>query len=229
MSKHNSTWPKQGRAAAFVRRLADVIFSLLLSLALLPLTLLVALLIMLRTGGNPFYWHRRVGQSGKPLAVLKFRTMKKGADAVENTLTPEELAVYRLEYKLPDDRRLIGYKKEGDGRRCFGAILRRTSLDELPQLWWNVLLCGNMSLVGPRPVLREELERHYKKEEQALFLSVKPGLTGYWQAYARNQACYENGERQKMELYYVQNRSLGLDIKILFRTVVAVFTKAGAK
>ena len=77
--------------------------------------------------------------------------------------------------------------------------------------------------------MREELERHYKEEEQALFLSVKPGLTGYWQAYARNQVCYENGERQRMELYYVQNRSLWLDIKILLRTVVAVFTKAGAK
>ena len=100
MSKHNSTRSRQGRAVAFVRRLADVIIALVLSLALLPLTLLVALAIVLRTGGNPFYWHRRVGQNGKVLAVLKFRTMKKGADAVENTLTPEELAVYRLEYKL---------------------------------------------------------------------------------------------------------------------------------
>ena len=228
MTKHNDT-PRRSPLVAFGRRLADIVLSLVLSLLLLPLSVLVMLAILLRDGGNPFYWHVRVGQHGKPLAVLKFRTMKKGADAVENMLSPEELAIYRLEYKLPDDRRLIGYKKAGDGRRCFGAVLRRTSLDELPQLWWNVLLRGNMSLVGPRPVLREELDRHYTKEEQALFLSVKPGLTGYWQAYARNQACYENGERQKMELYYVQNRSLLLDVKILFRTVVAVFTKAGAK
>jgi len=221
--------PKRVRIAALVRRLCDIVLSLLLSVCLLPLSVFVALAIILRDGGNPFYWHVRVGQNGKRLAVLKFRTMKRGADRIENMLTPEELAVYRLEYKLPDDRRLIGYKKAGDGRRCFGAVLRRTSLDELPQVWWNVLLRGNMSLVGPRPVLREELDRHYTKEEQTLFLSVKPGLTGYWQAFARNRACYENGERQKMELYYAKNQSLRLDVKILFRTVIAVFTKAGAK
>lgn len=229
MTKSKNTVPNGGRFTAFVRRLCDIVLSLVLSLCLLPLSVLVALAIVLRDGGNPFYWHVRVGQNGTRLAVLKFRTMKKGADEVENMLTPDELAVYRLEYKLPDDRRLIGYKKAGDGRRCFGAVLRRTSLDELPQLWWNVLLRGNMSLVGPRPVLQEELERHYTKEERELFLSVKPGLTGYWQAFARNRACYENGARQKMELYYAQNQSLLLDIKILFRTVVAVFTKAGAK
>jgi len=221
--------PKRVRIAALVRRLCDIVLSLLLSVCLLPLSVFVALAIILRDGGNPFYWHVRVGQNGKRLAVLKFRTMKRGADRIENMLTPEELAVYRLEYKLPDDRRLIGYKKAGDGRRCFGAVLRRTSLDELPQVWWNVLLRGNMSLVGPRPVLREELDRHYTKEEQTLFLSVKPGLTGYWQAFARNRACYENGERQKMELYYAKNQSLRLDVKILFRTVISVFTKAGAK
>ena len=86
-----------------------------------------------------------------------------------------------------------------------------------------------MSLVGPRPILKEELAQHYTSEEQKALLSVKPGLTGDWQAYARNAACYENGERQQMELYYVKNRSFGLDLKILFRTVVAVITKAGAK
>ena len=229
MMKSKDALRKKGRLTAVVRRFCDIVLSLVLSLCLLPLSVLVALAILLRDGGNPFYWHVRVGQNGKRLAVLKFRTMKCGADDVASTLTPDELAVYRLEYKLPDDRRLIGYKKSGDGRRCFGAVLRRTSLDELPQLWWNVLLCGNMSLVGPRPVLQEELERHYTAEEQMLFLSVKPGLTGYWQAYARNQACYENGERQQMELYYVKNQSLWLDIKILFRTVVAVLAKTGAK
>lgn len=229
MKKSKNALPQKGRFATLVRRFCDIVLSLLLSACLLPLSVLVALAILLRDGGNPFYWHMRVGQNGKRLAVLKFRTMKKGADRVENMLTPEELAVYRLEYKLPDDRRLIGYKKAGDGRRCFGAVLRRTSLDELPQLWWNVLLRGNMSLVGPRPILLEELERHYTKQEQDLLLSVKPGLTGYWQAFARNRACYENGERQRMELYYAENQSLRLDVKILFRTVIAVFTKAGAK
>ena len=200
-----------------------------LTLLSLPVGVILGLLILLRDPGNPFYCQRRVGRDGKVLTILKFRTMKRRSDEVERVLSPEALAIYRREYKLMDDPRLIGYRKAGDGSRCFGAILRRTSLDELPQLWWNVLLCGNMSLVGPRPILPEELAQHYTAAEQEALLSVKPGLTGYWQAYARNAACYENGERQRMEFFYVENRSLWLDFKILCRTVIAVLTKAGAK
>lgn len=217
------------RQNGFFKRLADIAVALPLTLLSLPVGVLLGLLILLRDPGNPFYCQRRVGRDGKMLTILKFRTMKRHSDEVERVLSPEALAIYRREYKLMDDPRLIGYRKEGDGSRCFGAILRRTSLDELPQLWWNVLLRGNMSLVGPRPILKEELAQHYTSEEQKALLSVKPGLTGYWQAYARNAACYENGERQQMELYYVKNRSFGLDLKILFRTVAAVITKAGAK
>ena len=217
------------RQNGFFKRLADIAVALPLTLLSLPVGVLLGLLILLRDPGNPFYCQRRVGRDGKVLTILKFRTMKRHSDEVERVLSPEALAIYRREYKLMDDPRLIGYRKEGDGSRCFGAILRRTSLDELPQLWWNVLLRGNMSLVGPRPILKEELKQHYTIEEQKALLSVKPGLTGYWQAYARNAACYENGERQQMELYYVKNRSFWLDLKILFRTVVAVITKAGAK
>ena len=215
---------KSGWSYAFVKRACDIVLALVLTVLFAPLSLLIFLLILLRNPGNPFYVHRRVGQNGKDIKVLKFRTMRKNA-----TLSPQEAELYRQEYKLPDDSRLIGYKRAGDGRRSFGAILRRTSMDELPQLWYNVLLCGNMSLVGPRPVLKEELVRYYSEEEQALFLSVKPGVTGYWQAYARNNALYQNGERQKMELYYARHRSLWLDLKILLRTVVAVFAKTGAK
>ena len=201
-----------------------MLLALVLTVLFTPLSLLIFLLILLRDPGNPFYLHQRVGQNGKEIKVLKFRTMRKNA-----TLSPQDAELYRQEYKLPNDPRLIGYKRAGDGRRSFGAILRRTSMDELPQLWYNVLFCGNMSLVGPRPVLAEELAQYYTAEERQVFLSVKPGVTGYWQAYARNNALYQNGERQKMELYYVQNRSLFLDMKILLRTVVAVFTKAGVK
>ena len=86
-----------------------------------------------------------------------------------------------------------------------------------------------MSVVGPRPILDEELEQNYTPAEQALFLSVKPGLTGYWQAYARNDATYETGERQRMELYYAQNANFWLDVKIIFATVGAVIRKKGAK
>ncbi len=220
---------KRGVIGLIVKRLFDIIVSLILSVLTAPLAILVTVLILLFDPGNPFYCQRRVGASGREFTLLKFRTMRRHADRVEDMLSPEELSLYRREYKLPDDRRLIGYRRAGDGRRCFGAILRRTSIDELPQLWWNVLLIGNMSLVGPRPVLREELDCYYSEGEQKAILSVKPGVTGYWQAYARNRACYENGERQKMELYYAQNHSFWLDLKILFRTVVAVLLKTGAK
>ena len=184
----------------FFKRLFDILLSLLLSLLLSPLMLVITLLIFLRDGGSPFFLHTRVGQNGKTVRVLKFRTMKKHAQNISVTLTEQEQEAYRLEYKLNDDPRLIGYKKKGDGRRCFGALLRRTSMDELPQLWFNVLLLGNMSLVGPRPVLGEELARFYTPQEQKTLLSAKPGVTGYWQAYASGSVHYGNGTRQQMEL-----------------------------
>ena len=144
-------------------------------------------------------------------------------------LTPEQLAEYKKEYKLKDDPRLIGYKKAGDGNKCFGAKLRRMSLDELPQIMMNILILGNMSVFGPRPIIKSELKENYTPEEQKLLLSVKPGLTGYWQAYARNNVGYVNGERQKMELYYIHNRSFLLDIKIIFKTIITVLKRNGAE
>lgn len=218
-----------GRGYRFWKRVGDILLSLLLSLLSCPLSLAVMLLIFLRDPGNPFFLQKRVGQNGKLITVFKFRTMKRHADRLEDMLSAEELELYRTEYKLNDDPRLIGYKKAGDGRRCFGAVLRRTSVDELPQLFFNVLLLGNMSMVGPRPILAEELAQHYTEEERRLFLTPKPGLTGYWQAYARNTACYTDGRRQEMELYYAKSRTVWLDIRILFRTVWAVLSKVGAK
>ena len=236
MRKKGVTLKKPGRKRrrpgwvyAFLKRMADIFRSLFLTVLFLPVSFLTAFLIFARTGHNPFFLQERMGRNGKIIKVLKFRTMRQDAADLSLVLSPEELALYRQEYKLGDDPRLIGYRRPGDGTRCFGAILRRTSIDELPQLFFNILLLGNMSLVGPRPILRDELQKHYTPEEQKAFLSVKPGLTGFWQAYARNEACYSDGQRQWMELYYVAHQSVGLDIRILFRTVVAVLTKAGAK
>ena len=209
------------------KRLFDVVLSFVLTLLFLPLMLIVALSIVIADGGNPFFLHTRVGQGGAPLRVLKFRTMKKDAEALLETLSPAQKEEYEREYKLMDDPRLIGYQKEGG--RSLGAFLRRTSLDELPQLFYNVLLLGNMSLVGPRPIVKEELEKHYGEEEQKLLLSVKPGVTGFWQAYARGNATYENGKRREMELGYVKSRGFCKDAKILLKTVLAVISKAGAK
>lgn len=214
---------------AFFKRFLDIILALLGGLVfLLPLTL-ICLAILIRDFGNPFYTQARVGKNGKPFYLAKLRSMRKDADNVHRMLDEEQLRQYYNEYKLDDDPRLIGWKKEGDGRRCFGAWIRKLSMDELPQIYWNILIKGNMSVIGPRPILRDELERHYTKEEQEKLLSIKPGLTGYWQAYARNNATYETGQRQKMELYYVDNRCLWLDLKILFATVGAVLSKSGAK
>ena len=213
----------------FFKRCFDFVFSLLASIILLVPMLFIGLMVVFKDFGSPFYKQRRIGKNGKEFKLYKFRSMKKGADKLEEMLTPEQLEEYRREYKLKDDPRLIGYKKAGDGTRCFGAKLRKTSLDELPQILMNICIFGNMSIVGPRPILDDELKEHYTEEEQKLIRSVKPGLTGYWQAYARNNATYESGERQKMELYYIEKRSAWLDIKIIFATVGSVLKGRGAK
>ena len=215
------------RTYKFIKRAFDIAASAVVTaICLIPLAVIAAM-IVIKDPGSPFYVHRRVGMDGKEISVLKFRTMRRGADALEDMLTPKQMEEYRREYKLHDDPRLIGYKKPGDGERCFGALLRRTSLDELPQVFYNVLFKGDMSFVGPRPVLREELEKYYGPAEQEMLLSVKPGVTGYWQTHGRNDSTYETGERQRLELYYVNNQSICLDIKILFKTVSVVVHRGG--
>lgn len=224
-----STKKKARVSYLVVKRCFDFLSSFVVSVILLIPLAVLTLLVVVKDFGNPFYVQRRVGQNGKELKVAKFRSMKKGADNLEKMLTPEQLEEYHREYKLNDDPRLIGYKKPGDSSKCFGGFIRKASLDELPQIVWNICIKGDMSVVGPRPILRDELEENYTPEQQDMLLSVKPGLTGYWQAYARNNATYETGERQRMELYYVQNQSFWLDIKILFTTVGAVLKERGAK
>lgn len=227
-----ATIPSQcatGRCYRIVKRCFDFVSSLALSMVILLPVLVLMVLIMIKDPGNPLYFQKRVGKGGRTIYVAKLRSMKMGADKIENMLTEEQREEYKREYKLGDDPRLIGYKKAGDSEKCFGGRIRRTSLDELPQIIWNICIRGDMSVVGPRPVLLEEVQEHYTPEQRAVLLSVKPGLTGYWQAYARNNATYETGARQRMELYYAQNRSFVMDIQILFHTVGAVFSRRGAK
>ncbi len=212
-----------------IKRMFDFCASFCASLVLLIPMAIVSLIIVLKDNGSPFYKQMRLGKDGKMIGVYKFRSMKVGADNLEKMLTPEQIEIYKREYKLSDDPRLIGYKKEGDGSKCFGALIRRLSIDELPQILINICIKGDMSIVGPRPILQSEIEENYSPEQQKAFLSVKPGLTGYWQAYARNGATYETGERQKMEMYYILNRSAWLDLKIIFKTIVSVVKKSGAK
>lgn len=213
----------------FFKRVFDIVCSFVAGIVLLLPVLIISLVIVIKDGWGPFYKQKRVGKNGTDLYVFKFRSMCRNADRLEDMLTPEQLEEYRKEYKLKDDPRLIGYKNPGDGRKCFGGRIRQMSLDELPQIFFNILLKGDMSVVGPRPILYDELNENYTAEEQKILLSVKPGLTGYWQAYARNNGTYETGERQKMELYYVKNRSFLFDLKIIFKTVGTVLSRSGAK
>lgn len=221
--------PRPKPAYLLAKRCFDFLSSLCVSIAVLIPMAILALIIVVKDFGNPFYVQKRVGMNGEEIGVLKFRSMRIGADRLEDMLTPQQLEDYKKEFKLEDDPRLIGYKKPGDGKTCFGALIRRLSIDELPQIPWNICIKGNMSVVGPRPILQDELAANYTPEEQALLLSAKPGLTGYWQAYARNDATYLSGERQRMELFYVRNAGIKLDLKIIFATFGAVLRKRGAQ
>ena len=198
-----------------VKRTFDLLVSLAAVIVLSPVLLAIALAIRIEDGGPVLYKAQRVGRYGKPVTVYKFRSMRLHADRLEDMLTPEELAEYHKNYKLTSDPRVTKV----------GALLRKTSLDELPQLF-NILM-GQLSLVGPRPVLQEETELYGDK--RSLLLSCKPGLTGLWQSRGRSNVTYENGRRQEMELRYVRERSLWLDFKILLWTVKAVVRMDGAR
>ncbi len=197
-----------------VKRIFDFLLALVGTVVLSPCLLLIAIAIVAEDKGSVFYKANRVGRYGKPIKVYKFRSMKTGADRLEDMLTPEELEEYKKNFKLERDPRITKV----------GSFMRRTSLDELPQLL-NII-GGSLSLVGPRPVLQEETELY--GEDRDLLLSVKPGLTGLWQASGRSNITYEDGARQAMELRYVRERGFLLDIKILFMTVGAVLRMDGA-
>ncbi len=197
-----------------VKRTFDITASAALIGVTAPLMAAVAVLVKSESRGSAIYVHERSGRGGRRIKVLKFRSMKPGSDDLEGILNDEDLEAYYQEYKLKDDPRVteIGHK------------IRLTSIDELPQLF-NVLQ-GSMSLVGPRPVMESELE-FYTENERERFLSVKPGITGYWQVCGRNNATYQSGRRQQMELYYADNASLMLDAWILLKTPFAVLKKKG--
>ena len=201
------------RAYLFAKRLFDVIFSVAaLVLLAVPMALII-LLIKIESPGPAIFVHNRFGKNGRPLPLLKFRSMHLNAEQMIEMFTPEQKEEWEQNFKLEDDPRITK----------IGRFLRRTSLDELPQ-FINILK-GELSLVGPRPIVEEELERYGSEKEK--FLSVTPGLTGYWQAYARSRCTYE--QRMEMELYYVDHANFWWDIKIMLATVGAVLSRRGAK
>ena len=204
--------PAEGRLGyRFVKRAFDIAFSLCATIAgLIPVALL-CLAVRLESPGSPIYLQERVGYRGKPLRILKLRTMVADSDDVEKHLSPEQLDQWRRERKVDDDPRVTKV----------GHFLRKTSLDELPQVL-NVL-AGPMSVVGPRPVVEDELAAY--GDDAAELLSVKPGITGWWQVRARNDATYEDGNRQELELFYVRNASLAMDARVFSRTFGIMFGK----
>ena len=211
--------PKKGfkfKCYLFFKRIFDIFSSGMVLLLFSPLYLLIALSVKCGDGGKVFYKHKRMGKNGKYIYIPKFRSMKKNADRLEDMLTPEQLAQYKKEYKIDYDPRITKV----------GGFLRKTSLDELPNLW--SVFKGDISVVGPRPIMEDEVKEKYGDDAKKL-LSVKPGLTGWWAANGRNNKTYDSGERQKMELYYVDNCSAMLDLKIIFKTVGRVFKRDGAK
>ncbi len=204
--------PAEGRLGyRFVKRAFDIVFSVCVTIAgLIPVALL-CLAVRLESPGSPIYLQERVGYRGKPLRILKLRTMVADSDDVEKHLSPEQLDQWRRERKVDDDPRVTKV----------GRFLRKTSLDELPQ-FLNVL-AGQMSVVGPRPVVEDELAAY--GDDAAELLSVKPGITGWWQVRARNDATYEDGNRQELELFYVRNASLAMDARVFSRTFGIMFGK----
>lgn len=200
-----------------IKRAFDIIFSLSILIIGLPVFLLIALLILCASPGKPIYAHQRIGRGGRPFRCYKFRTMYADADVRLKELlrTNQKLKEeWEKTYKLKKDPRVT----------AIGSFLRRTSLDELPQ-FWNVLK-GDLSIVGPRPVVHEELHKYFGAKAPKI-LSVRPGLTGPWQVSGRSDiSCYI--KRIELDEFYIDNQSFLLDLKLVAKTIPAVLFSKGA-
>ena|GEM_PF-371412 len=228
VARHAGAWLRRGNAASApletpsrtdamkhaVKRVFDIVVGLALILLLLPA--LIALALIVKSDGGPaLYGHTRVGRNGRKFRCLKFRSMVVNSEQVLKELLdtdPEARAEWEREFKLKHDVRVTR----------IGRFLRRTSLDELPQLW-NVVR-GEMSLVGPRPIVDQELERYGTNSKY--YLMATPGITGLWQVSGRCETDYAT--RVSLDVNYVQNWSLHRDIEILFKTFFVVIRGTGA-
>lgn len=187
----------------YIKQILDICISIILLVITIPLIILISCIIKIESKGKIFYKQKRIGKDGKIITIYKFRTMVDNAEKLVNEFTEKQKEEYEKNYKLSNDYRVTR----------FGNFLRKTGLDELPQLV-NVLK-GEMSIVGPRPVVEEEIKK-YGKYWKKVF-SVKPGITGYWVVNKNKNTTYD--ERIKMDLYYVENLSVKLDAKILLKTI----------
>lgn len=195
-----------------VKRLLDLTFALTGLVLLSPLFLLVAILIKLEDPkGSVFFYQTRIGKDEKPFRMYKFRSMVSNAEELlENLLDQNEVS--GAMFKMREDPRITRV----------GRFIRKTSIDELPQLW-NVVL-GDMSLVGPRPALPREVEQYSSYDK--LRLKVIPGCTGLWQISGRNELSFN--EMVELDLHYIMHRGIGMDLKIILQTVRVMFGSKGA-
>ncbi len=196
-----------------LKRTIDIIGSLLGLIILSPIFLILSIVVKADSPGPIFFAHKRLGYNGNLIRIYKFRTMVINAEELLNNLSPEQKEEFAKNFKLESDPRITKV----------GNFLRKSSLDELPQLL-NILK-GELSIVGPRPIVEKELKNYGIYGEK--LLSVKPGLTGNWQANGRSDTTYE--ERVEMDMQYIDNRSIFMDIKIIFKTFSAVIKKQGAR
>lgn len=196
-----------------IKRVIDVILASVALILLSPLFAIIAIAIKIDSKGPVFLAHKRIGKNGKIIKLYKFRSMVINAEELIKSFTPEQMREYKENYKLTNDPRITKV----------GKFLRKTSLDELPQL--INIINGDLSIIGPRPVVADELEKYGVNKDK--FLSVTPGLTGYWAANGRSNTTYE--QRMEMELYYIDNLSLKMDIKVFFKTILSVLKKEGAR
>lgn len=199
-----------------LKRIFDIAFSLIVLILFSWLFVTIALLVKFSSKGGIFYAHRRVGRAGKPFICYKFRTMHRNAEErLEELLraSPEAKLEWDTRHKLQNDPRVTS----------FGSFLRKCSLDELPQ-FWNVLR-GDLSVVGPRPVVYAELVAHFR-EKATKILSIRPGLTGIWQVSGRSDTSYM--QRVYLDEKYVDSCSLWLDLKLIAKTIPSLFFSKGA-
>lgn len=196
-----------------LKRGADILIASLVLVGLLPFIAIISVLIKIDSKGKVFYKQTRIGKNGKYFTIYKFRTMVSDANNFSKYFTKEQMEKYKINYKLDNDPRITK----------MGRFLRKTSLDELPQ-FFNVIK-GDMSMIGPRPLIEGELDAHNGNHE--IYESVRPGISGWWAVNGRSATTYE--KRLELEYYYCENCNLLLDIKCAFLTITAVLLKKGAK
>ena len=199
-----------------VKRVFDIFCSILGIILMIPVAIIVKISYMLTGDFKPiFYKQKRIGKDGKEIGIYKFRSMVPNADEILKKLLKKKK--YRRQWELHQ-------KIDNDPRITkIGKLLRKTSLDELPQ-FINVLK-NDMSMIGPRPLVKGELDAHNGNHK--IYESVKPGITGWWASHGRSATTYE--ERLELEYFYVRNRGLLLDIRCIIDTIKAVICKTGAQ